>query len=79
MLLLVLHRVACLAIKKSLVGGRLLSSALLAVLYCAMQTGEQVLAPDRPTSISVCTAFSQSLQAHHAQLSANTPKCARNF
>ena len=74
-----LHRVACLAIKKRLVGRCLLSSPLLPMLYCTMKTGEQVLSPDCPTSIVVCTAVSQSLQAHHGQLSANTPKCAWNF
>jgi len=70
---------ACLAIKKRLVGRRLLSSALLPMLYCTMKAGKQVLSPDRPTSSVVCTAVSQSLQAHHSQLSADTPKHAWNF
>ena len=78
-LLLVLHRVACLAIQERLVGRRLLSSALLPVLYCTMKAGKQVLSPDCPTSSIVCTAVSQSLQAHHSQLSADTPKHAGNF
>jgi len=66
--------VACLAIKERLVGRRLLSSPLLPVLYCTIKAGKQVLSPDRPTSSFVCTAVSQPLQAHHSQLSANTPK-----
>ena len=78
-LLPVLHRVACLAIKKRLVGCRLLSSTLLPVLYCTMKTGQQILSPDRPTSIVVCTAVKQSLQVHHSQLSAKTPKCTWFF